>query len=65
MTGNRDSTSITPLLNIPAVTAVCRVSEKTVRRWIQAGEPPAAKRGNQWRIRPRNVDDFVRDRLLR
>ena len=65
MTGSRRSASIEPLLDIPAVAAVCRVSEKTVRRWIQAGELPAAKLGNQWRIRPRDLDDFIRDRLVR
>lgn len=65
MTGNRRSTSIEPLLDIPAVAAVCGVSEKTIRRWIQAAELPAAKLGNQWRIRPRDLDDFVRDRLVR
>ena len=30
MTGNRRSTSIEPLLDIPAVAAVCGVSEKTM-----------------------------------
>ena len=65
MTGSRRPTSLDPLLDIPTVAAVCGVSEKTVRRWIQAGELPAAKLGNQWRIRPRDLDDFVRDRLVR
>ena len=65
MRGNRRSTSNEPLLDIPAVAAVCGVSEKTVRRWINAGEMPAAKLGNQWRIRPRDLEDFVRDRLVR
>jgi excisionase family DNA binding protein len=54
-----------PLLDIPAVSEFCRVSEKTVRRWIGSGELPAAKLGNQWRIRPRDLDDFVRDSLVR
>jgi excisionase family DNA binding protein len=53
------------LFTIPEVGAVLQVSEKTVRRWITAGELPAAKLGNQWRIRPRDLDDFVRDRLVR
>jgi excisionase family DNA binding protein len=65
MTGSRRSTTFETLLDIPAVAAVCGVSEKTVRRWIQARELPAAKLGNQWRIRPRDLDDFVRDRLVR
>lgn len=54
-----------PLLDIKAVSEFCDVSEKTVRRWISAGELQAAKLGNQWRIRPRDLDDFVRDRLVR
>ncbi len=53
------------LLTIPEVKDILRVSEKTVRRWIAKGELPAAKLGNQWRIRPRDLDDFVRDRLVR
>ena len=53
------------LFTIPEVGAVLQVSEKTVRRWIAAEELPAAKLGNQWRIRPRDLDDFVRDRLVR
>ena len=53
------------LLTISEVKDILRVSEKTVRRWIATGELPAAKLGNQWRIRPRDLDDFVRDRLVR
>lgn len=62
-----DSVQKTPvrLLTIPEVTDVLRVSEKTVRRWIAAGELPAAKLGNQWRIRAHDLDHFVRDRLVR
>ena len=54
-----------PLLNIPTVATICGVSEKTVRRWINASELAAAKLGGQWRIRPRDLDDFIRDRLVR
>ena len=59
------STTQEALMTIDQVAVMCRVSEKTVRRWIAAGELPAAKLGNQWRIRPRDLDDFVRDRLVR
>jgi excisionase family DNA binding protein len=41
------------------------VPEKTIRRWIKARELTAAQLGNQWRIRPRDLDLFVRDRLGR
>jgi len=54
-----------PLLTIEAVCAVCRVSDKTVRRWIQTQALPAARLGNQLRIRPRDLDIFIRDRLTR
>jgi len=54
-----------PLLDIRAVAAICGVSEKTVRRWIKARELPAAQLGNQWRIRPRDLDEYIRDRLYR
>ena len=54
-----------PLLDIPAVALICGVSEKTVRRWINAQELPAAKLGSLWRIRPRDLDDYIRDRLFR
>ena len=53
------------LFTIPEVGAVLQVSEKTVRRWIASGELPAAKLGSQWRIRPRDLEDFVRDRVVR
>ncbi len=58
----RDTT--TELLTIKDVAALVRVSEKTVRRWIETRELPAAKLGNQWRIRPRDLDLFVKDRLV-
>ena len=53
------------LLTINDVAALCQVSSKTVRRWITAGELPAAQLGNQWRIRPADLNDFIRDRVLR
>jgi excisionase family DNA binding protein len=53
------------LLTIDDVAALCRVSSKTVRRWITRRELPAVKLGAQWRIRPRDLDLFLRDRLTR
>ena len=53
------------LLTINDVAALCRVSSKTVRRWITAGELPAAQLGAQWRIRPRDVDLFIHERMER
>lgn len=59
------SPGLSRLLDIPSVAEICVVSEKTVRRWIGAGELPAARLGNQWRIRPRDLEDFIRERLVR
>lgn len=54
-----------PLLDIMEVAAFCGVSDKTVCRWIEAGDLPAAKLGGQWRIRHRDLDAFVIDRMSR
>lgn len=51
------------LLTIKDAAAICQVSEKTIRRWIEAKELPAAKLGAQWRIRPKDFDLFIRDHL--
>jgi excisionase family DNA binding protein len=53
------------LLTIPEVAGALRVSEKTIRRWISSEMMPAAKLGAQWRVRSRDLQDFVRDRLVR
>ena len=54
-----------PLLTIPEVASALRVSEKTIRRWIYAEILPAAKLGAQWRVRSQDLQDFIRDRLIR
>jgi excisionase family DNA binding protein len=54
-----------PMLDIIDVAETCRVSEKTVRRWIKAGDLPAARLGNQWRIFPRDLKTFVLERMCR
>ena len=53
------------LLTIPEAAALLRVSVKTIRRWILGQDLPAAKLGLQWRIRPQDLNRFVRDRLER
>ena len=52
-----------PLLTIDDVARVCKVSVKTVRRWIESGELRAAKLGAQWRIRPKDLELFIADRV--
>ena len=53
-------TVLAPLLTIPDVADYCRVSTKTVRRWITADDLVAIKLGNQWRITPEDLDRFIR-----
>jgi len=53
------------LLTIDDVAALCRVSSKTVRRWIKNRELTAAQLGAQWRIRPRDLDLFIHERMER
>ncbi len=53
------------LLTINDVAALCRVSSKTVRRWIKTRELTAAQLGAQWRIRPRDLDLFIHERMER
>ena len=59
------SDNFEPMLTIEDVADFCQVSSKTIRRWINAGDLPAAKLGAQWRIRPRDLDLLIRDRLTR
>ena len=58
-------TSPESLLTIDDVAALCRVSSKTVRRWIKTRELTAAQLGAQWRIRPRDLDLFIHERMER
>ena len=53
------------LLTIDDVAALCSVSSKTVRRWIKTRELTAAQLGAQWRIRPRDLDLFIHERMER
>ena len=51
------------LMTIPDAATHCQVSVKTIRRWISGGDLSAAKLGLQWRIRPQDLQRFVRVRL--
>ena len=53
------------LLTIDDVAELFQVSAKTVRRWISAGDLPAAKLGNQWRIAASDTKRFFVERLSR
>jgi excisionase family DNA binding protein len=46
------------LLTVAQVADYCLVSERTVRRWIKAGELPALRLGRQLRIRELDLARF-------
>ena len=51
-----------PLLTIREAADLCSVSDKTIRRRINAQELRAIKLGGQWRIAPSDLDAFLRSR---
>lgn len=54
-----------PLLTLEETADHCRVSTKTIRRWIHDRHLPAVKLGGQWRVRPEDLRHFILDRLER
>ena len=48
------------LLTIVDVSEYCKVSIRTVRRWVADDKLPAYKLGNQWRISPNDFDIFLK-----
>ena len=62
---NHEPENRTPLLKIADVATYCSVSEKTVRLWVARDKLAVIKLGTQWRIRPRDLDCFLQDRLTR
>jgi len=59
---NSSNRKIEPLLTIPEVAGICRVNEKTIRRWIKADDLAAIKLGTQWRIAQKDLNHFLRER---
>ena len=51
-----------PLLTIQEVAELCRVSHKTVRRWIKKGDLIAHRLGRQWRVSEGDLELFLRER---
>ena len=65
MTGTTiEHPSLQPLLNIREVAAVLRVSQKSVRRWIENGELVAHRIGRQLRISERDLQTFIKLRRM-
>ena len=60
---NKLQPTVERLLTIEDTAATCQVSIKTVRRWIKSHDLRAAKLGAQWRIRPKDLELFIADRL--
>ena len=56
------SPDIDRLLTISDVAKHCHVCQKTVRRWIDAGELVAYRLGRLWRIEPPDLRNFLKSR---
>ena len=52
----------TILLTIEDVAHHCRVSQRTIRRWIERGELVAHRLGRQWRIVRKDLEAFIKIR---
>ena len=53
-----------PMLSIRQAAALLQVSEKTLRRRIAEGGLVAHRIGAQWRLAPRDLADYLRDRRV-
>ncbi len=53
-----------PLLTVKQAAALLQVSEKTIRRRMAEGELVAHRIGAQWRLAPRDIADYLRDRRV-
>lgn len=51
-----------PFLTIPDISERLRVSDKTVRRWIEKGDLIAHKLGTRWRVSEADLALFLRTR---
>lgn len=47
------------LLTLQETADFCRVSSRTITRWIDAGDLPAIKLGALWRINRIDLDQFL------
>jgi excisionase family DNA binding protein len=56
------SDDLRKLLSINAAADLLGVSTKSIRRWITSRDLPAVQLGTHWRIRPQDLETFIRDR---
>jgi len=54
--------TLPPLLTIEQTAKHVQVSDKTIRRWIKAGDLVAHRFGRQWRISSADLQTFIRMR---
>ena len=59
---SQTTTEEKPLLTVSEVAEFCRVSPRTVRRWIERGELPAHRLGRQVRVSEKDLKIFLRER---
>lgn len=50
-----------PLLTVEEVADHCQKNEKTVRRWIKAGELKAARIGREYRVSLEDLQAFLNE----
>jgi len=53
------------LLTVKEVADLIQVGEATVRHWIKQGDLNAVDVGREWRIVPRDLEDFIRRHSVR
>ena len=59
----RGSTTEVEVLTLGEVAGYLRLSTKTVSRMARAGELPAFKAGNHWRVRRAELEDWIKRRM--
>lgn len=52
------------LLTPQEVAHILKKTRRTIYNYIRAGQLPAAKVGNDWRIHPDDLDAFLKDAYL-
>ena len=59
----REPTVEAEVLTLEEVAGYLRLSTKTVSRMARAGELPAFKAGNHWRVRRAELEGWIRRRM--
>ncbi len=54
---------MTNVMTLEEVSEYLRVSEKTVKEWVNRGELPGGKLGTSWRFRREDIEEWVRIQL--